>query len=183
MKLSFNTLLFGQFSLGVFRMNVYICVLEWWAQTRGLKSQKLRTRVIGWRRHCMTLSTLRGLGIRRYMISLFVLMGMHTCSHWEGIVCLCCGLCWSPHLHWFAGGSDLFGHGLSRARVEMMYLGCRVHFFLGFEVWQTHKDISISQQNYTNKIRLRFQMVGCRSVSTLMDPKWEVILLRYFSKD
>ena len=52
---------------------------------------------------------------------------------------------------------------------EMTDLGL-LHYFLGFEVWQTPQGIFLSQHKYCLEILRRFGMVSSRSVSSPMDP-------------
>ena len=44
-----------------------------------------------------------------------------------------------------------------------------MHYFLGLEVWQKLGKIFLSQGKYVVKLLERFGMVGCKSVSTLME--------------
>ena len=58
---------------------------------------------------------------------------------------------------------------------EMTDLGL-LHFFLGFEIWQTPQGIFFSQQKYTKEILARYQMTDCRSVSSPLDPNEKLSL-------
>ena len=51
---------------------------------------------------------------------------------------------------------------------EMTDLGL-LHYFLGFEVWQTRKGIFLSQHKYCLEILRRFGMVSSRAISFAMD--------------
>ena len=55
---------------------------------------------------------------------------------------------------------------------EMKDLGL-MHYFLGLEVWQNPSEIFISQGKYIVKLLERCGMVDCKSVSTLMELKFE----------
>jgi hypothetical protein len=51
---------------------------------------------------------------------------------------------------------------------EMKDLG-PMHYFLGLEVWQSPKEIFLSQGKYVVEILKRFNMMDCRDMSTPMD--------------
>ena len=51
---------------------------------------------------------------------------------------------------------------------EMTDLGL-LHYFLGFEIYQTPRGIFFSQQKYTRSILERFQMTSCRPIGTPLE--------------
>ena len=48
-----------------------------------------------------------------------------------------------------------------------------MHYFLGFEVWQELEHIFFSQGKYAVDILRRFQMQGCRPMTTFMITNWK----------
>ena len=58
---------------------------------------------------------------------------------------------------------------------EMTDLGL-LHYFLGFEIYQTPRGIFFSQQKYTRSILERFQMTSCRPIGTPLEPAENVSL-------
>jgi hypothetical protein len=49
----------------------------------------------------------------------------------------------------------------------MKYLGL-MHYFLGLEVWKRQGEIFLAQGKYTVDVLKRFDMMDCKSMSTLM---------------
>jgi hypothetical protein len=45
-----------------------------------------------------------------------------------------------------------------------------LHYFLGIEVTKTKEGILLTQDKYANELLKRAQMIGCKSVSTLLSP-------------
>ena len=58
---------------------------------------------------------------------------------------------------------------------EMTDLGL-LHYFLGFEIYQTPRGIFFSQQKYTRSILERFQRTNCRPIGTPLEPTENVSL-------
>ena len=56
------------------------------------------------------------------------------------------------------------------SKFGMKYLGL-MHYFLGLEVWQHEDKIFLSQGRYTIDILRRFEMMDCKSMTTLMTMK------------
>ena len=55
------------------------------------------------------------------------------------------------------------------------------HEFIGLEVWKRLHDIFLSQGKYMVKILKRFNMMDCKSITTLMDPNLKKIMSDYAS--
>ncbi|MCO5549284.1 hypothetical protein L7F22_002752 [Adiantum nelumboides] len=60
-------------------------------------------------------------------------------------------------------------------RFEMTDLGL-LHYFLGFEIFQTPEGIFFSQQKYARSILERFQMTDCRPIGTPLEPGESITL-------
>jgi hypothetical protein len=58
---------------------------------------------------------------------------------------------------------------------EMKDLGL-MHYFLGFEVWQSPKKIFLNQGKYTVEILKRFDMLECKSMNTPMEEKLKLLV-------
>ena len=60
------------------------------------------------------------------------------------------------------------------AKFEMKDLGL-MHYFLGLEVWQRHKDIFLGQAKYTIDILKRFRMLNWKSISIPIDANLKML--------
>jgi hypothetical protein len=58
---------------------------------------------------------------------------------------------------------------------EMKDLGL-MHYFLGFEVWQSPEKIFLNQRKYAIEILKRFDMLECKSMNTPMETKLKLLV-------